>query len=155
MKSQSHLFLQVCLMALAVFVVNSTWAATVTVKASMAGGCVVTDGENTELQFGALSPTATAPATGTAKITLVCTSGSPYDIQLDLGTHQEAGKRRMVNSGNSSAFLAYDLVSSPEGTGTGTGTELVVTLNGEIALEDIKTAAQGDFTDTVNVTFEP
>lgn len=61
---------------------SATASGTLTVTASVASVCLVSNGT---LAFGSYDPTSATALTGSTTVTLTCTLGTPYQIGLDAG----------------------------------------------------------------------
>lgn len=129
---------------------------TLSVSANVVASCEVTAGD---LAFGEYRPLDGMAQDGSAQITVKCTLGTPYEIGLNLGSHQDGSTRRM--SDGSAHFLEYALfkdaayseawTESTPGlvSGNGTGLDELHTVYGRIPAAQV--VSPGSYSDTVNV----
>lgn len=140
---------------------------TMTLSVTVGDSCNVA---STPVDFAGYDGTAAANATGSIQVT--CTSGVTYNIALDggqnLGSDTGSPSNRALSDG-ASTFLAYVLnnptdtlewgdsdyaatyVSGSSVSGTGTGSPVDHTVNGQL-LSQGAAVASGAYSDTVNVT---
>ncbi|MGH8519635.1 MAG: Csu type fimbrial protein [Panacagrimonas sp.] len=117
------------------------------------------------LGFGTYSPIAGSALDGATTITITCTLGTPYNVQLDPGAHGggSVSTRQMQRTSGGTETINYSLFRNAGRTqnwgqtdntdtlsATGTGVSQGHTVYGRIpASENVPT---GDYSDTVNVT---
>lgn len=151
--------------ALAIFALApmaATYAATETgsiaVSAEVAASCTLS---TSPLAFG--SYTATDDLDATTDLSLTCSSGTTYDIALDVGTGAGATAAVRVMEDGSANPLNYALYNDSGRTqtwgtteltdtvaGTGTGSAETITVYGRVPQGQYQPV--GNYTDTVNVT---
>jgi len=153
MKTHWQLFICTGLIGLAVFANSGLGAAEVKLKASVKGGCTVTEPSGGEIDFGELNPTTdTAANIKTLNMIVLCTAGTTYTINPGDGQNLEGDTKNMINGKGD--LLPYDLIHTPPTVGPDAG-PISVTLTGTIELVDIKAAKVGeDYTDTVEISFD-
>jgi spore coat protein U-like protein len=166
---KSYLAIAAILCLASTFVaVNVGSAATATgslaVSGSVGASCSV---GTSSLNFGALTSGVALSGSGTISVT--CTSGAVYSVDLDAGLIHLAGSDRILYNGNGLGsanignFLSYDLYQDAGHTllwgsglsggsakaGTGTGAAQNIPVYGNIPAQPVN---PGSFTDTVGVT---
>lgn len=118
-----------------------------------------------DLGFGTYNPIGGAALDGTTTITVTCTLGTPYNVQLDAGAHGggSVNARKMQRTSGGTETMNYSLYRNAGRTqnwgetdntdtlsATGTGLTQDHTVYGRIpASENVPT---GSYSDTVNVT---
>jgi len=118
-----------------------------------------------DLGFGTYSPIAGSALDGTSTITVTCTLGTPYNVQLDPGAHGggSVSTRKMQRTSGGSETMNYSLYrnagrslnwgqtdNTDTLSATGNGLSQGHTVYGRIpASENVPT---GSYSDTVNVT---
>lgn len=146
----AFLALMACLAAPAARARAATANSTIAVSAQVVSACTVSGGA---IAFGAVSTG--AAASQQSALTVTCTSGTAYEIELNDGLSGTAATRRMT--GPNGATLAYDIYrdaghsqrwgsGAGASTGTGSGTAQPVDLYAAIAPA---AAPSGSYTDTV------
>lgn len=116
----------------------------------------------TDMNFGTVGVIDTA-VEATSTIAVQCTSGTPYDIGLNEGVGTGATVATRFMTGPDGGAVLYSLYTDPANTdvwgdtagtdtvtGSGTGTEQLYTVYGEVPPQDAP--APGTYTDTVTVT---
>jgi len=131
---------------------GGTASNTLTVTATVAATCSVSA---SSLNFGTYTVSTNTDQSGNISVT--CTTGTPYTVELDGGTNASGSTRRMVNA---SSYLTYELYTdSGRGTvwnntntvaGTGTGAAQSIPLYGRIPSS--QNVPAGTYTDTVQIT---
>ncbi len=113
----------------------------------------------TDMDFGLLTGAISGSLSQTSAITMECTRRTPWQIGLDNGQNASGDVRRLRSG---SSYIAYELNRSAAGTrwgntlgadtktGTGQGTEEVVTVHGVI--NDQTIPAAGQYSDTIKAT---
>lgn len=136
----------------------ATATGTLSVSATVLNVCTVAA---LPMAFGNVTPGA-SPADSTATITVLCTSGTPYNVLLGQGANGTAvTNRKMKDAGTNT--LNYALYSNAGYTtnwgatigtdtvaGTGTGLNVTHTVYGRVAASQY--VAPGVYTDTVAIT---
>lgn len=141
----------------------STATTTLQVTATVVAGCKV-DASGGTVAFGNYDPTAASDTTANGSLSVTCTNGTDYQIELDQGaaTGATVTTRQMKDSGSN--YLPYALYrdashslnwGKTDGTDTlggqtGTGTAQTIPVYG--VLPAGATAPAGSYSDTVNVT---
>lgn len=141
----------------------SVFAATATTSFSVTATVLAACSVNaTNLAFGNYNPAQVAVTNGQNTVTVTCTSGTTYNVGLDLGVGSGAtlAARRMTSGANT---LNYNLYSNASRTtvwgntigtntvaGTGNGVAQPLTVYGSIPAEQYVPA--GNYLDTINVT---
>lgn len=133
---------------------------TMTVTATVIASCDVSP---STLAFGNYNPTSASPLDASGTISVLCTSGTPYEIALNAGTGIGAtiAARRMTLSGNTLTYSLYSdsgrlsvwgqTSGSNTVPGTGTGATQPISVYGRIPIN--QTAPAGvNYTDTVTIT---
>jgi spore coat protein U-like protein len=145
----------------------ATATATLSVQVTITASCTIAA---STMNFGSVSGTTLllSVVTGTASVSVTCSSGTPYSIGMDNGLNASGAQRRLASSGN---FLAYGLFTDVTRLnaltiatdaltcnllgscilGTGNGTAQSSTVYGAIAVVAAAPAA-GTYTDTVTMT---
>jgi spore coat protein U-like protein len=138
----------------------ATAGSTISVSASVGTACGVSA---TPLLFRTVAPGANT-TTGTATVTVTCTSGGAYDVGLDYGANSNPGTQRNLLGTNLGGLVTYGLfqdsaaLTTPWGPVIGTNT-LHETGNGSAQAWTVYGKIPGSqgpagdaYTDTVNVT---
>lgn len=150
-------FLKATATALLTFAAGMAAADTqpLSVTASVMGVCKFNTGQSPVLAFGAINPSGTLDATGSATVKYRCTNGTAATITSAGVT----GARTMAGAvaGNT---LAYSLAFTSGATGTGTGfgaggTDLSLVLGGTITAAQYNTAKADSYSETVTLTVTP
>lgn len=119
------------------------------VTATVTPTCSITGGD---LKFGNLDPTnAVAKTASSTGVTIKCTNGTVYTLEGDDGDNAGAGTQKYLTNGTSN--IPYS-VTIPAG-GTGTGSDVAVTIDGLIAANTYASATAGSYTDTIELTVLP
>ena len=140
----------------------STASDTLGVNATVTSNCTVTAGT---LAFGNVDVTTGAAVDGTGTLSVICTSGTPWQAAADagVGTGATAATRKMANGTNLLDYALYtdsgrsniwgDAADSGTAkiSGTGTGTAQSNTIYGTILANQAALPA-GAYSDTVTVT---
>lgn len=166
MKSSVRWIPVVSLAASALLASSDAFAASATssfnVTTTVIDVCAVS---TANLGFGTYNPIAGTVLDGATTITVTCTLGTPYNVQLDPGTHGggSVSTRAMQRTSGGTETIDYSLFrdagrtqnwgqtdNTDTVTATGTGVSQDHTVYGRIpASENVPT---GDYSDTVNVT---
>jgi spore coat protein U-like protein len=114
------------------------------------------------MDFGMIDATITAPVDQIATITLSCTNQAGYAVGLDQGTHASAGadlsRRYMANGAqllmydlyqDSARSIAWGLADGAVAAGFGTGSDQAITVFGRILPH--QNALSGTYTDSIVV----
>ncbi len=123
-------------------------------------GCVITA---SPLIFGLYNPNKAISTKSTARLKLLCTLNTPYNIALDQGAGGVATTRLRTLSGPGTETIRYTLSQNPTHTinwgntvgvdtvvGNGTGILQYVTVYGEIPPQ--QNVSMGSYRDVVNVS---
>ncbi|WP_372750214.1 spore coat U domain-containing protein [Litorivivens sp.] len=132
------------------------------VTASVVDSCSVSANN---LAFGDVEPVSNLNIDATGAVTVTCSLGTSYSVELDDGANSSDGSvstRRMTDG--ASNFLSYQLYSDAlrtsvwgetsgtnDVTGTGTGLGIPLTVYGRIPSGQQETQT-GSYSDTINVT---
>ncbi len=139
--------------------VAGTNSSTLTVQATVAESCEVSDAT---LSWTGLGVLAGADHDTSTSMSITCTDGADYNINLAGGNNENSGQRRMVG-GTNGDFIPYDLYLGvpssgtivPVGTavaaGTGNGTAQSMTIGGRIPSSAANVTADS-YSDSVAVT---
>ena len=132
------------------------------VKANVESSCKFTIAS--PVDFGALNVYNFGTQQKEGSVTVLCTSGPNYNIELDLGANASGSQRQMKKNG-SAHFLAYDLFQNAAhdvtwGSGTdaqsflGDGTRQVLTVYGQMNWAEglLASAPVGSYLDVVTAT---
>jgi spore coat protein U-like protein len=134
----------------------TTATATIAVSATVLSFCSISA---TALAFGNYSTTAVS---GTASVTTTCTTGTTFNVGLDVGTGTGAtvATRKMTNGANTLGYSLYSdsghttvwgpTIGTNTQAGTGTGIAQTLTVYGLIPASEY--VAPGSYTDTVTAT---
>jgi len=146
---------------LALGVVNAqaaTDTSTIAVTATVVENCMITT--NTDLAFGAydfLGANATADATTTGQVEIICNNGSQGVLSLDSGLNAvAAGQQAMESTTLPGTYLTYTVSDTLGGTSwidvavTGDGTAQTFDVYGTIPAA--QNAPVGSYADTVTAT---
>lgn len=142
-----------------------TATSTLNVQATLGGACTVSANA---LDFGSLvaNPTANID-TASSTITVNCSNGLPYSVDLGAGTNPRIGTqfRNLTNAAAPGNLVGYFILSDPARTlvwgtsvaggavsGTGNGTNQSLGVFGRIPAGAITTQLAGTYTDSVSVT---
>ncbi len=137
----------------------ATTTNTMAVSLTVVGTCAVA---TTPMVFGPSSSTISSDVDATSTLEVVCTTGTAYDITMDIGTGAGASyAARQLTNASDSTTVNYNLYTDPgyavvwdddntKVTGTGDNTAQDFTVYGRVPSG--QTASQGDFTDTIVVT---
>ena len=133
------------------------------VSANVKKNCVINAGE---LAFG--DWTVETDATSTSTITVRCTSGTDFTVNLDAGQHADGDISQRQMEGPGSVNVRYNLYTAANlvwgngttgdndgGTGAGMGSPQNLTVTGKLKVADNEGAIEpGLYTDTVTATVE-
>lgn len=131
------------------------------VSANVKKNCIITAGN---LAFG--DWTVETDATSTSTITVRCTSGTTYEVNLDAGQNAGGDINLRQMAGPGSVNVRYNLFTDADaiwgngstgdndgGTGAGMGSAQSLTVTGKLAVADNQGAIEpGLYTDTVTAT---
>lgn len=139
--------------------IATTATTTFTVTATATKACNISA---TSLNFGNYDPTAATPLDSTSTITILCTTGTAYNIGLNAGSAPGATvtTRKMTNGANSLNYALYqdssrtinwgNTVGTDTVGGTAGGTAANLSVYGQVpALQNVPVGA---YTDTVTAT---
>jgi spore coat protein U-like protein len=118
---------------------SATASGTLTVTASVASVCLVSNGT---LAFGSYDPTSATALTGSTTVTLTCTLGTPYQIGLDAGAGSGAtvALRKLTSGANTLDYRLFRDASRTLNWGNTPGTD---TLGG--------TSSSGSLSNTITI----
>jgi spore coat protein U-like protein len=150
----------ICIASMVV-AVNVSQAATangsLAMSATVAGACSV---GASSIAFGNI--TNGVALSGTGSVSVTCSSGGAYTVDLGSGLNLSGGHRRMSSGGSPPNFLTYDLyqdashlllwgtsVSGTTEAGTGTGLAQNITVYGNVPAQ---ASASGVYSDSVTIT---
>lgn len=152
--------------ALAMFVLASAPAFsastthTLDVSATVTGNCRFNTAGPTALTLansgGAIDPSSTIDATGSASVLFRCTTGTDSAISAGDGLHFSGGSRRVTDG--SANYMAYSLAltgTAQTGSGHGAGQDMTLGINGTILAAAFQNAPAGSYTDTVVLDILP
>ena len=144
----------------------ATKTETFTVSAAVDGNCVIF---TNDLAFGPFD--GATDLTQTATISVRCTSGTPYEVELSPGASGDYNTRTMSDGGTPANTLAYNLYTDAghtlvwgDGTTSGTDSESGVgtglsaaqtqnhTVYGELVAAGNEDAPVGNYSDTITAT---
>ena len=101
-----------------------------------------------------------APALATGTFDVLCTSGTPYDVGLDLGANWTGASRAMKSPGGTVRYVLYSDESRQKNWGetvgddtvadTGTGVAQTLTIYGRVPSQI--SVPTGIYTDTITIT---
>jgi spore coat protein U-like protein len=130
--------------------------ATLGVTAHVVGTCQFIVANDT-LAFGNLDPSVGGDVNRTSSgITFWCTKNATYSLLDDSGLNEAGvGARRMVNSGDPTEFVPYDIAYTASGPGGGRNATITLNIDGTVVESDYTNAAEGDYVDTVTITLNP
>jgi spore coat protein U-like protein len=127
--------------------------ANLNVTANITAACSVTGGT---LKFGELLPLgATDVMAYSQDVSVTCTKGADYTVELNYGENAGGGSQAYLNNTGNSDKIAYSVSVSDPGTGTGTGTAQDITIKGDIVASAYTGASAGTYTDTIQITVTP
>lgn len=166
-RASRTLILAAPVIAMGLFGATGAKAATQTndfdVTATIIASCTIAAGD---LAFGSYDPLAGTALDGTATISVTCSNGAGYNIQLSGGLSTNVAARTMDDDATATSTLNYSLFSDAgrannwgvtNGTdtfaGTGTGANQDVTVYGRIPAGQT-TPVTGSYTDTITATIE-
>ena len=139
---------------------GAAWADTntLTVSASVKGTCKFSSPTST-LAFGQMDPSSSAPVNATNTTNFWCTKNLLTTIALgaDMGSNPPSadGKRQMKDSVSSDLIpYSLDLVASG-GANLGPNFPRTITISGSVLNKDYIEKSEGDYLDTVKITFTP
>ncbi|MES2997986.1 MAG: spore coat U domain-containing protein [Pseudomonadota bacterium] len=134
--------------------------ASMLVSVNVMPGCIITA---TPLVFGLYTPYAAISTKSIARLKLLCTLNTPYNIALDQGSGDSATTRLRSMSGPGTETIHYTLSQNPTHTinwgntlgidtavGSGTGIKQYLTVYGEIPAK--QNVSIGAYRDVVNVS---
>jgi len=110
------------------------------------------------LSLGTIDPDVAGPMNGSGVVKYKCTKGASAasGVSAGGGLNLSGGSRRMGNGAGD--FIAYTLAVSGDrqtGQGFGPGTDLGVTITGQIVQADYQRVVAGSYSDTVLLTLAP
>jgi spore coat protein U-like protein len=130
------------------------------VSVNVLSGCIITA---TPLVFGLYNPNSATSTKSTARLRLLCTLNTPYNVALDQGAGEVATTRLRTLSGPDTQVIRYTLSQNATHTvnwgnilgvdtllGTGTGVQQYLTVYGEIPAK--QNVSMGAYRDVVNVS---
>jgi len=129
------------------------------VTATVVASC---DVDAQDLAFGSYDPVSPTPLDAATTISVVCTSGTAYDVSMNAGVGAGAtvATRKMSSGGSTLNYSLYSnagrttLWGATSGsntvTGTGTGAAQTINVYGRIPVN--QTSPAGSYTDTITVT---
>jgi spore coat protein U-like protein len=149
------------LLAMAGAAQAATKTASFTVSTTVAKNCIISAGDLTFVGFDGSADVAAA-----STITVRCTNGTLYDVNLSTGLSNDFQNRRMFNGTD---FLEYNLYVNgtntiwgdnsvgtgrpPQRTGAGLGTAQTLTVDGRLPVTTNNAAADAlTFTDVITAT---
>ena len=119
--------------------------------------CKLTTGATATIDFLTIDPSSSLTLTKSAPMSLTCQGSATtatFSITADLGQHQSAGTRRMINAGDGT-FMTYDLSVAPASLTIPKGTISPFSVNATLAPADFRLATAGAYSDTVTITLSP
>ena len=139
----------------------ATKTTTFQVSATVAKNCIISAGPMSFVGFDG-----SADVTAASTITVRCTNGTAYDVNLSTGSSNDYQTRRMLNG---AAYLEYNLYVNgtntiwgdttngtgrpATGTGAGLGTAQTLTVDGRLPVTANNAAADAlTFTDVITAT---
>lgn len=141
----------------------ATQTDTFNVTATIISSCSITAND---LAFGNYDPLSGTHLDQTTTISVTCSNGASYDIQLSAGLSGNVAARTMDDDATSTSTLNYSLFRDSSRTlnwgvtngtdtfqGTGTGSAQTVTVYGRIPSGQT-TPVVGAYTDTITATIE-
>jgi spore coat protein U-like protein len=133
---------------------------TLNVSANVTGNCRFNDAGPTSLVIGnaggAIDPSDTADATGSAAVLYRCTTGTSSTITVGDGQNFSGGARRVADGAGN--FMSYALAVSGDqqaGIGHGAGQDLTVSFDATIVAADFQNVPAGSYSDSVVLTITP
>jgi len=127
---------------------------TLTVSASVTGGCRFSSGTST-LNFGTLDQSSAADASATGSTQFWCTRNASYTISANNGLYYDTS-RRMRHATEATEYIPYNLTFTPTtGTGAGKTSPVTLSLNGTITNANYVNAIAGNYADTVTLSITP
>lgn len=138
---------------------GAAWGAdsnTLTVRAHVKGTCKFSTATST-LDFGQLDPSIPAPVNMSTTTGFWCTKGLTTQIALaaDFSVNAVGTTRRMKDS-TGLEFIPYSLTLLPDsGTNQGPDIPRTLTISGTVLAADYIGKSEGDYSDTVVLTFTP
>jgi spore coat protein U-like protein len=138
---------------------SAAWGAdtnTLTVTAHVKGTCKFSSPTST-LNFGVLDPANPVLITGSGTTTFWCTKGLVTQVALTAGLGLNAtGSIRQMKDGVSSDLIPYSLALAPDGgSNQGPASPRTLTISGTVLAADYSGKSEGDYSDTVVLTFTP
>jgi spore coat protein U-like protein len=130
-----------------------------TVTATVIASC---DVDANDLAFGSYDPVSSTPLDAATTVSVMCTTGTTYDVLLNAGTGSGASvtTRKMTSGANLLNYSLYSnagrsavwgtSVGSDTIAGTGNGAAQTLNVYGRIPIN--QTAPAGSYTDTITVT---
>jgi spore coat protein U-like protein len=114
---------------------------------------------SSSLNFGALDPGDTTDAVATTSVNFVCHGSAPmatYAFSTDNGLNESGpGSYRMRNTATPTEFLPYALSLSPMSGTVPKNSTRTLTITGTVTSQNFRTAAAGNYADTVVITLVP
>lgn len=129
---------------------------TLTVTAHVKGTCKFSSSTST-LDFGVLDPANPVLITGSGTTTFWCTKGITTSMTLaaDYGVNS-AGTTRRMKDNSSLDLIPYSLTLTPDGgTNQGPAFPRTLTISGTVLAVDYSGKTEGDYSDTVVISFTP
>lgn len=165
-------YLPLALLAIASAPAFAQDATTFDVRIAITASCTVAAAAPTDVDFGTVASTATAPVQAQGSITAQCSALTPYSIALNAGsfpaTAGDVNTRRMrhIDTGvTTNNFVAYQLYQDAGRTevwgltpatnvvaSTGTGAPQTFNVYGQVPNPSANNAAVGSYLDTVTAT---
>jgi spore coat protein U-like protein len=155
MKKSMTVFITLAVLAAG----GAAWAAdtnTLTVQASVTGTCKFV-AATSALNFGALDPAIAVDVNGSTTTQFWCTKGLQTLVTLaaDLGLNPAGGTRQMMDS-VSTDLIPYSLTLTPDGgTNQGPASPRLLTISGTVLGANFAGKSEGNYSDTVLLTFTP
>ena len=156
MKKSMTVFITLAVLAAG----GAAWAAdtnTLTVQASVTGSCKFV-AATSALNFGALDPTIGVDVNGSTTTQFWCTKGLQTQVTLaaGLGLNPAGGIRQMKDSA-STDLIPYSLTPPTLDTGTNQGPDFprTLTISGTVLGANYAGKSEGNYSDTVLLTFTP
>lgn len=145
---------------------------TFNVRIAITSSCTIAAAAPTDVDFGTVASTATAPALAQGTITAQCSALTPYSIALNAGanaaTAGDVTTRRMRNTNaavTTNNFVGYQLYQDAGRTNVwgattatntvaavGNGTPQAYNVYGRVLNPSVNNAAAGSYLDTVTAT---
>ena len=137
---------------------GAAWADsnTLTVTANVRGTCKFSSATST-LDFGALDPSSGGNVNGSTTTQFWCTKGLQTQVTLAAGLGlNSAGSTRQMKDSVSTDLIPYSLTLTPGGgTNQGPASPRTLTISGTVLGTDYIGKSEGNYSDTVLLTFTP